>query len=469
MRNTTLACIACSMLLFGCEGASLTQIMVVIDSDISVPSELDAVRVEVTGAENMVATGTLTGDDGVRLPRTVALLYRGGSMGPLRIRVVGSVDGADVVSKLAITSFVEGETLTLPMFLAARCRPVSCEENQTCAAGRCISASIDPARLESWSGRGLRIDGGACPSDTEHCDGADNDCDGEIDEDFDLTSDVENCGACEVSCARENAVTSCTDGACGFVSCEGGFADCDGDRADGCEVDLTSNVAHCGRCETSCAFPNASAMCAGGACAIRACDPGFADCDGDSTNGCETQTNTLTDCGACGAVCTVAGGTPTCASGTCTIGSCDLNRADCNADPADGCETPTNTLTDCGTCGTVCSIPNATETCETGACRVAACDAGFADCDGDMLTCETPLSTLTDCGACGAVCGDAYAAPSCATGTCVLSCQPLHGDCDMNVANGCETSLSRNVLHCGACGNVCRAPTDRCSTAGVCE
>jgi len=469
MKNTTFAFLACSTLLLACDGAALTQIMVLIDSDISVPDELDSVRVEVTGAENMVAIGTFTGDDARRLPRTVAVLYRGGSLGPLRVRVVGSADGADVVSRLAITSFVEGETLMLPMFLAARCRPVSCDADHTCAAGRCISATVNPAGLDEWSGGAARLDGGACPDDTEYCDGADNDCDGEIDEDFDLASDLENCGVCELSCLRENAITSCTEGVCGFVACAEGFADCDGDSANGCEAALGSNVAHCGRCGTACAFPNASAMCAGGACAIRACDAGFADCDGDSANGCETMTNTLTDCGACGAVCTVAGGTATCATGTCIISSCHSDRSDCNADPTDGCETRTNTLTDCGTCGTVCSIANATATCETGTCRVSACDAGFADCDADMVDCETPLNTLTDCGACGAVCGDAYAAPSCASGTCVLSCQALRGNCDMDVTNGCETSLSHNSVHCGTCGNVCVAPAARCSNTGACQ
>ena len=60
---------------------------------------------------------------------------------------------------------------------------------------------------------------------------------------------------------------------------------------------------------------------------MRGCQPscssGWGDCDGNKNNGCETQLNTLTDCGACGASCTKAHGTPTCASGSCQIASCN--------------------------------------------------------------------------------------------------------------------------------------------------
>lgn len=34
-----------------------------------------------------------------------------------------------------------------------------------------------------------------------------------------------------------------------------------------------------------------------------ACEPGTADCDGRLSTGCETDTTTAHDCGACGAIC----------------------------------------------------------------------------------------------------------------------------------------------------------------------
>lgn len=47
------------------------------------------------------------------------------------------------------------------------------------------------------------------------------------------------------------------------LACEAKQADCNGDRADGCEIDLASSAAHCGACGHACA---AGEACAGGAC-----------------------------------------------------------------------------------------------------------------------------------------------------------------------------------------------------------
>ena len=43
------------------------------------------------------------------------------------------------------------------------------------------------------------------------CDGLDNDCDMEVDEDFDLQTDRDNCGACNNQCGDEEA---CEAGEC---------------------------------------------------------------------------------------------------------------------------------------------------------------------------------------------------------------------------------------------------------------
>ena len=55
----------------------------------------------------------------------------------------------------------------------------------------------------------------------ETCDGLDNDCDTEVDEDYDLTTDPLNCGACGYDCRVEfpNAVVSCSPGTSGTGEC----------------------------------------------------------------------------------------------------------------------------------------------------------------------------------------------------------------------------------------------------------
>lgn len=84
--------------------------------------------------------------------------------------------------------------------------------------------------------------GGAAPpaQPAEVCDGVDNDCDGQVDEGFNLTTDTNNCGSCGVVCQQVNSFNTCYLGNCN-PQCDFGWTSCDGNATNGCETLLNSN------------------------------------------------------------------------------------------------------------------------------------------------------------------------------------------------------------------------------------
>ena len=51
----------------------------------------------------------------------------------------------------------------------------------------------------------------------ERCDQIDNDCDGKVDEDFDLFTDHENCGGCGTLCTAVSLIGECEAGRCVYI------------------------------------------------------------------------------------------------------------------------------------------------------------------------------------------------------------------------------------------------------------
>jgi hypothetical protein len=200
----------------------------------------------------------------------------------------------------------------------------SCQAGQTVCSGACVDTQRDPSNCGACAmacAAGQVCQAGACatscPAGRLVCSMA---C-------VDPQTDPANCGTCGEACATVSNAASrvCTSGRCDFTQCQSGFADCDSNRANGCERAVSADDANCGGCGVVCNPANvdrvdggAPTACVNGACTLtgRACRYGFANCDGVDSNGCEAALATdRANCGACGAVC---GAGRQCENGLCT-------------------------------------------------------------------------------------------------------------------------------------------------------
>jgi hypothetical protein len=276
----------------------------------------------------------------------------------------------------------------------------------------------------------------------------------------DLETDPENCGGCGQACAMPSATPACSNGVCTLIVCDPGFANCNGVRADGCEVNLSNDPRNCGSCGRTCSTPNGMATCVNGTCGGCGCNAGFADCDHNCANGCEVNLETdANNCGACGNVCNLPNATAACVNGVCAIAACSPGYQDCDAKAADGCEVDVSTDPNaCGSCGRVCFVPHGVPTCVAGVCDCPpVCLPGYANCSGDCSSgCDTHTDTdLANCGACGNACPGANA--FCFGGVCGCFCGQGYANCDNDCGNGCEVHVTTDPNNCGGCGHVCAA------------
>jgi len=347
--------------------------------------------------------------------------------------------------------------------------PAGTESNAPCTAG------TQTCTGGAWSATCA----GEVTPQTEVCDTVDNDCDGTPDDGFDLTSDPDHCGACNVKCSVEveNAVSTCSGGTCQIVACHTGYYDINTDPSDGCEYactlqnggvktcgstddndcngtadhlefDTNENPDHCGACNHSCeaSKPPGTAVraapdgCNAGVCYYD-CLSGYVDLDGDrseGSNGCEcAQTN---------------GGTEICD---------DLDN-DCDGSVDEHVDKQTDP-DHCGSCGNACAsqVPaNAaldSPACQSGACRFV-CQTGHWDLDGDLHSGAGSNGCEYACTASGAeTCNGADDDCDGLTDE-DASGQPLSRSCyplAYGAGNGCTAP--------GTCVGVCREGTETCS------
>ena len=235
----------------------------------------------------------------------------------------------------------------------------ACAAGVSCIDGKC---GCPTGQIECF---GMCVDP---QNDDNHCGGCGNMC------------DPAPPGSCDPM--PERAYYGCRAGKCGTLKCSQPSADCNGDLGsgkcggDGCEVEnIGADRNNCGGCGIKC---KAGEECVnegnGPECAVPCAKAGKTLCPGPQ---CIDLLTDVSACGACNAPCRPPGPNQTraCVKGVCEY-ECKPGWADCNGDPSDGCETnlsvhPAN----CGACGNAC-IMAAGQPCVEGKCLTTSCDAG---------------------------------------------------------------------------------------------
>ena len=261
----------------------------------------------------------------------------------------------------------------------------------------------------------------------------------------------------------------------GVRSCPAGFTLCGAV----CN-DLGNDPQHCGSCGNVCPVrTNSMPTCTNGACGFvcnqglfrcgnTCCPTGEACCDGACTN----LVNDAQNCGVCGKAC--AGG-QICWNEVCIVKSCS---------PPQRRQCYDSVQSDYYACDGDC--PAASSSCRSSCFAALArgrhnCDVEFGCPEGTPCcngSCTSLSRDLEHCGACGNAClTPANSTPTCTNGACGFVCNTEFfpcgsGCCETGNAccNGVCTSLSGDPRNCGACGHVCPAPANSTTTCtnGVC-
>lgn len=254
-----------SVLALGPSGCSqpLTEVFIVVDTDLAVPGELDAINVEVVGptADPLRAMGPVRAQ--ADLPATVGVVHSGGALGPVSVLVQGSLGGVVMVRREATFTFVEDEIRILRIHLLRSCVGVTCIEALTCGESGCRSVAATADELEPYQEDLGRIDAGT-PSDDGGTDaGVDAGVDAGPDAGPDAGVDAGvDAGPGDPPCVGLPAMCGTGGGRC---TC--GMCTCDATCSSNCEVRCSDSD----RCDTDARMvSDVEVQCANSTCVIDA-------------------------------------------------------------------------------------------------------------------------------------------------------------------------------------------------------
>lgn len=205
---------------FGCAKSTESKVHLVIDADTTVREQTASLRIALAGRSRDAdvweeAPARIFDQTSSEWPRELTFPPKNGDTSrEFSVRVVAlDAHEDEVVVARAVGRFAN-RSQELRLLLTADCFGISCDATDTCLNGECVPASGGPLNDAGPT----ELDGGT----DAHVDDAD-------------------------------------------VTCSEGYADCDGNRSNGCEADLETSHDHCGACDTGCGISG----CESGRCLLR--------------------------------------------------------------------------------------------------------------------------------------------------------------------------------------------------------
>jgi hypothetical protein len=253
----------------GCASRPRTQVMVEVHAEPALAARLGRVHLRAQGFDATGLEPGMTFDRDVTAPLafpiSLAIVPQGDDpTRTFRFQATGYEGERELVTVRARSGFRSEQTLRLVLVLEASCADVVCDDAQTCTAGGCRDALVDPDELlplaSDASIDAARLDGGVVePIDAAGLDAAGLDASAELDASSDPDApDLEDAFSPPDAFSPLDAPMDA-----GPCSATPTYTYCPDDRA--C-FDLADDDTHCGRCDVFCV---GGRTCADGVCVFE--------------------------------------------------------------------------------------------------------------------------------------------------------------------------------------------------------